>query len=53
MSERDEAVVEVIKKLTGRAGVRWFATSVDQAQSILKDLHSEAFMAGRHSEQTH
>jgi len=53
MSERDEAVIEVIKKLTGRAGVRWFATSVDQAQTILKDLYKEAFMAGRHYEQTH
>ena len=53
MSERDEAVIEGIKKLTGRAGVRWFATSVDLAQSILKDLYNEAFMAGRHNEQTH
>jgi hypothetical protein len=38
MSERDEAVIEVIKKLTGRAGVRWVAISMDQARSILKDL---------------
>ncbi len=45
MSERDEAVIEVIKKLTGRAGVRWFAISMDQAQSILKDHYNEAFMA--------
>jgi len=52
-SERDEAVIEVIKKLTGRAGVRWVSTSMDQAHSILKDLYNEAFMAGRHYEQTH
>ena len=51
MSERDEAVIEVIKKLTGRAGVRWVATSLDRAQSILKDLSNDAFVAGRHYEQ--
>jgi hypothetical protein len=38
MSERDEAVIDILKKLTGRAGLRWIATSMDQAQSILKDL---------------
>jgi hypothetical protein len=52
MSERDQAVIEVIKKLTGRAGVHLVATSMDQAQSILKDPDNEAFMAGRHYEQT-
>ena len=53
MSERDQAVIEVIKKLTGRAGVHWVATSMDQAQSILKDPYNEAFTAGRHCEQTY
>lgn len=53
MSEHYEAVIEVVKKLTRRAGVRWAATSMRQAQSILKGLYNEAFMAGRHYEQTH
>ena len=53
MSERDEAVIEVIKKLIGQAGVRLVALSMGQAQSILKDLYNDALMAGRHYEQTH
>jgi hypothetical protein len=51
MSERDEAVIDPVKKLTGRAGVRRVATSMNQVQSILKDLHSRAFMTGRRYEQ--
>ena len=53
MSEHDEPVIDPIKKLTGRAGVRRVATSMNHAQSILKDLFNKAFMAGRRSEQAH
>jgi hypothetical protein len=50
--ERDEAVIEVVEKLAGRTGVRWVATSMDQARAFLKDLYNEALMAGRHYEPT-
>ncbi len=53
MSERDEAVIDPVKKLTGRAGVRRVATSMNQVQSILKDLYNKGFVAGRRYEQAH
>lgn len=53
MPERDEAVTDPFKKLTGRAGVRRVAISMNQAQSILKDLYNKAFMAGRRYEHAH
>jgi len=48
MSERDEAVIDPVKKLTGRAGVRRVASSMNQVQNILKDLYNKG-LHGRSS----
>src|SRR5579871_4106032 len=48
MSERDEAVIDPVKKLIGRAGIRRVATSRSQVQSILKDLYKQS-LHGRSS----